>query len=151
MTDERRVLVLANQTLCGDRLVEVVTERVAAGPHAFHVVVPATPVREQEGPPGTGDDDVLTAPVRAYALAQQRLDRAVEQIRAAGASASGEVGDADPLVAAELALEHFPADEVLVLTLPQRFSRWLRGGLPSRVGRASGLPVQHVVEEAVIG
>ncbi|WNV76547.1 hypothetical protein [Geodermatophilus sp. DSM 44513] len=151
MTDERRCLVLANQTLCGERLLELVAERVATGPHAFHVVVPATPVRDQEGPPGGGDDDVLTAPTRAYALAQQRLDRAVEQIRAAGATASGEVGDPDPLVAAELALKHVRADEVVVVTLPLGLSRWLRGGLPARVGRASGLPVQHVVEEAVPG
>ena len=38
----RRYLVVANQTLLGDRLLSRVGECLAAGPCQFHLVVPAT-------------------------------------------------------------------------------------------------------------
>lgn len=45
----------------------------------------------------------------------------------------GKLGDPDPFVAVRdaLAAEHF--DEVLISTLPERVSAWLRRDLPHRV------------------
>lgn len=139
----RRCLVLANQTLCGPRLLEAIQRRVGSGEHEFHVVVPATPLGDQErvlvgnGPPAD----------HGHALAAQRLARALDAIRELGAPADGEVGDPDPMTAVRLALGRFPADEVLVSTLHRGLSRWLHVDLPSRIERSCGLPVEHVVGE----
>jgi hypothetical protein len=142
----RRCLVLANQTLGGLRLLEAVERRVAAGEHQFYVVVPATPIADQErvavgsGPPAD----------HAHAVAAQRLARALDQLRDLGAPAEGEVGDPDPLEAARLALRRFDADEVVVSTLRLGLSRWLRADLPSRIERSLHLPVEHVVGESAL-
>jgi hypothetical protein len=136
----RRCLVLANQTLCGPRLLESIRRRVESGEHSFFVVVPATPLAHMERPTvGNGPPAD-----HAYAVAAQRLFRAVDSIRELGATADGEVGDPDPLEAVRLALGRFSADEVLVSTLRLGLSRWLRADLPSRVERSCQLPVEHV-------
>ena len=44
--EPRRILVVANQTACGDELLDVVRQRVADGPCRFTMLVPATPPRE---------------------------------------------------------------------------------------------------------
>ncbi|MQA35885.1 hypothetical protein [Modestobacter roseus] len=138
-----RTLVLANQTLGGEKLLAAVQERVAAGPHQFHVVVPATPVHDQAGAAGSGP----SSDERAYALASQRLDRALTEIRELGGEADGEVGDPDAMEALRLALGRAPADEVIVSTLPLGISRWLRGNLPAKIERSCGLPVVHLVDD----
>ncbi|MCZ2828081.1 hypothetical protein O2W14_04435 [Modestobacter sp. VKM Ac-2986] len=140
----RRCLILANQTLAGPQLLETVRQRIASGAHEFYIVVPATPIADQEratvgsGPPAD----------HAHALAAQRLTRALDEVRALGAPAEGEVGDRDPLEATRLALRRFGADEVVVSTLRSGLSRWLRADLPSRIERSLHLPVEHVVGDS---
>ncbi|MGY1857697.1 hypothetical protein [Modestobacter sp. SYSU DS0290] len=138
-----KTLVLANQTLGGEALLDAVRERVAAGPHRFHVVVPATPLHDEADVPAGGP----SSEERAYALASQRLDRALTEIRELGGEVDGEVGDPDALTAVRLALGRFAADEVVVSTLPLGISRWLRGNLPAKIEKASGLPVVHLVDD----
>ncbi len=140
-----RCLVVGNQTLGGTRLVEAVQQRLGADGAEFFVVVPATPIRDQEV--GPGPDAGPSLQERAYALARQRLEAALDQLRALGAITDGEVGDADPLEAARLAHRRFGADEVIVCTLPLGVSRWLRGNLPRKVERLLGVPVVHLLEE----
>ena len=147
----RRCLIVANQTLGGAQLLEAVQERIATESHQFYVVVPATPLKDQESVPGRVADPGPSPQDRAYALARQRLDRAIEEIRELGAGADGEVGDADPFEAARLAAGRFPADEVIVSTLPLGLSRWLRGNLPARIERALDLPVVRIVADAEAG
>jgi hypothetical protein len=137
----RRSLVLANQTLGGEKLLDAVRERVSAEAHEFYVVVPATPIQDQSDGVGPPSDE------RAYALATQRLSTALDQIRALGSSAEGEVGEADALEAVRLALGRFGADEVIVSTLPLGLSRWLRGNLPARIERTFDLPIVHIVAD----
>jgi hypothetical protein len=38
-------------------------------------------------------------------------------------------------------------DEIIVSTLPMRFSKWMHAGLPERIARVTGAPVTHVVSE----
>jgi len=147
----RRCLIVANQTLGGAQLVLAVQERIATESHEFYVVVPATPLKDQETGPGSAADPGPSLEERAYALARQRLDRALEEIRELGASADGEVGDPDAFEAARLAAGRFPADEVIVSTLPLGLSRWLRGNLPARIERALDLPVVRIVGDAGTG
>jgi hypothetical protein len=143
----RRCLIIANQTLGGAQLVAAVQERIAREAHEFYVVVPATPLRDQELGVGSLPGSAPSPQERAYALARQRLDRAVRQIADLGGTADGEVGDADAFEAARLAAGGFAADEVIVSTLPLGLSRWLRGNLPARIERALDLPVVRIVGE----
>jgi hypothetical protein len=53
------------------------------------------------------------------------------------------VGDHEPLMAIEDAVNRAPYDELIVSTLPRRLSRWLRLDLVSKAG-GIGLPVTHV-------
>jgi hypothetical protein len=143
----RRCLIVANQTLSTDTLRRAVQERIAAGPHEFHVVAPATPAQDQVEGPGAYATLGPSARDRAYALARQRLDRSLDQLRALGAPVDGDVGDPDVLVAVRLALGRFPADEIIVSTLPRGLSQWLRRDLPARLRRTCGIPVTHLSAE----
>jgi GABA permease len=133
----RRFLVVANQTLAGHHLLELVRQRLAAGPSWFFVLVPATPIDTQLLP-GVGEADVV---------ARRRLEGALARFRAEGASAVGAVGDPDPLRAITEALRQESFDEVILSTLPAGTSRWLMDDLPTRLAGATRIPVTHVVGE----
>ena len=147
----RRCLIIANQTLGGAQLLDAVQERIAREAHEFYVVVPATPLADQELGAGSLPGSAPSPQERAYALARQRLDRAVRQIAELGGRADGEVGDADAFEAARRAADAFVADEVIVSTLPMGLSRWLRGNLPARIERALDLPVVRIVGDPEAG
>ena len=147
----RRYLVVANQSLDSDELMEVVRERVAAGPAEFRLVVPATPVKDLASNavpipmPVMGGTPTLPAPPKeARRMAQGKLDAAVRKLTAAGVRANGTVGDADPLRAGEEATAAGEFDEIIVSTLPARVSRWLHQDLPARLENTFHLPVTHV-------
>ena len=151
-----RYLVLANQSLDSDELMELVRERVAAGPAEFWLVVPATPVKDLVSNvmpipmPVMGGSPTLPAPpAEARRLAQAQLDAAVRKLTAAGVRANGTVGDPDPLRAVEEATATGEFDEIIVSTLPKRFSRWLRQDLPDRLVHRFHLPVTHVATKDV--
>src|SRR5438128_1221462 len=133
----RRYLVVANQTLAGHHLLEHVRQCLAAGPSWFFVLVPATPIQTQFVP-GEGDAEVL---------ARRRLEGALARFRAEGASTVGAVGDPSPLRAITDALRQESFDEIVLSTLPPGTSRWLVEDLPTRLARATGLPVTHLVAE----
>lgn len=131
----RRYLVVANQTLGGAHLVDVLRDLVSDGSCRLHVVVPATPVNQQwvhtEG--------------EAIAVAQERLQRALTRFAELGADVSGQVGDERPLDAIGDALREDDYDAIVLSTLPAGVSRWIGMDLPHRVERAFDVPVTHVV------
>ncbi len=146
-----RYLVVANQSLDSDELMELVRQRVAAGPCEFWLVVPATPVKDLAPNampipmPVMGGTPTLPAPPEeARRLAQAKLDAAVQKLTAAGVRASGTVGDSDPLRAVEEATATGEFDEIIVSTLPAPLSRWLHQDLPARLEQKFHLPVTHV-------
>ena len=144
-----RYLIVANQTLGGDDLTELVKKRAKAEPSEFFIVVPATPVMEMvqgaEAASVVGGSTVLpSSPEHAREVARQRLDAALSQLRAVGAKVEGQVGDRDPVHAVETALRGRQFDEIIVSTLPKRVSRWLHQDLPRRLEHKTQLPVTHV-------
>ena len=131
----RRYLVVANQTLMSEELRAAVRERLGTPPCRFHVVVPATPPRDQ----------LFWTEGAALVVARERLEEALAWMHAEGAISTGSIGDADPVLAVVDALPRDQFDEIVVSTLPPRLSRWIRQDLPHRLARRTDLPVCHVV------
>lgn len=145
----RRYLIVANQTLGGDELVELIRKRAKSEPCEFFVVVPATPIMEMvQGvsamPVMGGLPSIPSSPEHAREVAQERLDAALSQLRTVSASVDGLVGDPDPVHAVGTAMRGRQFDEIIVSTLPNRLSRWLRQDLPHRLEHKTQLPVTHV-------
>ena len=66
-------------------------------------------------------------------------------MHAAGLSASGHLGDADPLQALDDALRVFEPDEVVISTHPPQRSGWLERQVVRRARERYTLPITHVV------
>ena len=134
--DERRILVIANETVGGSPLRDVIHRRAEGVEELVRVVCPAlmSPVRyfasDEDGP---------------RAAAQERLERSLERLRELGVAAEGEVGDADPLQAIEDELRTFGADEVIISTHPEGRSVWLEKGVVSAARERFDVPITHVV------
>jgi hypothetical protein len=145
----RHYLVVANQTLGGDELVQLISRRAKSEPSEFFLVVPATPTIEMvQGVPALpvigGIPLLPSTPEQSQALAEQRLNDALAQLKAVNVTVDGLVGHPDPVRAVETAMRGRHFDEIIVSTLPQRMSRWLRQDLPHRLEHKTGLPVTHV-------
>jgi len=134
--DEKRVLVVANETVGGDELMEVIGELALAERSLFYVVCPALNSRLKTW---TSDED----PARA--AAQIRLHATLERLSSVGIEAQGDVGDVDPLVAVEDAVRLFRPNELVVSTHPEGRSNWLERGVVSALRERYDVPVTHVV------
>src|SRR5215471_7323060 len=86
--DERRVLVVANETVARAALRDEIRRAVEGAQANVLVVTPAlnSPIRHW-----TSDED------GARAAAEERLGRSVAELERLGIDAHGEVGDADPV------------------------------------------------------
>jgi hypothetical protein len=130
----KKILVVANRTVGGKKLIDWVRSRAKEGDAKFILVVP------QDRPPHGGviyNDAVRHA-------AHVRLSLARQAMAQEGIDLVGEVGDEDPFTATMDGIAIHRPDEVVVSTLPRTASGWLRRDLVERVQEASGLPVEHV-------
>ena len=134
--DERRILVIANETVGGEELLSILRQRSENVRERIHVVCPA--LNSQLRHWASDEDD-------ARAAAQGRLDRSLEQLRAHGVQADGEVGDSDPLQAIEDALRTFGADEIVISTHPEGRSNWLERNVVGVARERFDVPITHVV------
>jgi hypothetical protein len=134
--NERRILVIANETVGGQTLRETIRERSEGWRAKVLVVTPAlnTPLKHW-----VSDDD------QARDAAQERLDRSLARLREAGIEARGEIGDGEPLQAIEDALRTFGADEIIISTHPEGRSNWLEKGVVSNARERFAVPIAHVV------
>jgi hypothetical protein len=133
----KHILVVANQTIGGSKLLDLVRERAKEPDTSFTLVVP------------------MTSPRSGYVIyedavrdsAQVRLDLALSYLRSEDIVASGELGDEDPYTATLDALREYEPDEVIISTLPQSSSGWLRRDLIERIQGATTAPVTHVISD----
>jgi len=58
------------------------------------------------------------------------------------------IGDPDPYTAIVNALELFRVDDIVISTLPNEHSGWLRADLIKRVRHITSATVEHVVVDA---
>jgi GABA permease len=134
--DERRVLVVANETVGGEELLSTISTLALSQQTRFRVVCPALNSRLKTY---TSDED----PARE--AAQQRLDVTLARLSSVGIEASGEVGDGDPLVAVDDAVRTFGPNEIVISTHPPGRSNWLEKGVVDSVRSRYDVPVTHVV------
>jgi hypothetical protein len=131
------ILVVANQTIGGAKLIDLVKERAKTPDTSFTLVVPMTK-------PRSGyviyDDAVRDS-------AQVRLDLTLSYLRSEDVVASGDLGDEDPYTATLDAIHEYHPDEIIISTLPHSSSGWLRRDLIERIQDAAGAPVTHVVSD----
>jgi hypothetical protein len=106
---------------------------------------------------GEVDLRLIAAPVEANSVrhvlgdvdepkreARERLQASLQSLREAGLQARGEVGDSDPVQAAQDALLEAPADEVVIFERETLESRWFEGDLTERAEEAIEPPLRIV-------
>ncbi len=133
---ERRVLVIANETVGGQELLSAISTLALSQQTQFLVVCPALNSRLKTF---TSDED----PARE--AAQQRLEETLARLASVGIEARGEVGDGDPLVAVDDAVRTFGPNEIVLSTHPPGKSNWLERGVVESVRAHYDVPLTHVV------
>jgi hypothetical protein len=119
-------LIVAYRTAATPRLLDAVRARAERDPCSFTLLLPRP----------YWDPDTEEASLT--------LELAVPLLEdAAGGHVEGIVGESDPFLAVKHALEDARFDEVIVSTLPEHVSHWLRRDLPSRI-KQLGVPVTVV-------
>jgi hypothetical protein len=126
--DVKRTLVVANQTMNSRPLLDALKEKARDEPRRFIVIAP------QADSPDDGDP-------------HERLATTLRELSDAGLPAVGQVEHHDPYTAIQNALQFYAPDEIVISTLPETRSGWLRGDLIGRVQAHTGKPVEHVVSE----
>jgi hypothetical protein len=153
----RKYLVVANQTLQAAELRDELRKRISAGPCSFFVIVPGTKAAQYD-PVAAGG--VLPQPgmwwwatyyarpatdEEATAQARERLSLMLDGLATLGVPVEGDLGSSDPLAAIQEVCPGRQFDEIIVATLPQHVSRWLKADLPHQAQRRFGLPITTII------
>jgi hypothetical protein len=131
-----RILVVIDEPCPSQSLCATVRQHAVEEPCETLIIAP------QRGSTATQwyvDEDA------ARADAAQRLRSCVSCLAGSGIRVDGRLTDPDPVHAIADALHDFPADEILLITAPQRPSTWLRPNVIDRVRRSFDQRVEHVV------
>jgi hypothetical protein len=129
-TGRANVLVVANETVLGERLLDRIRERAAQGAAGFLIVSPQSDPSRAEHPE-----------------AERRLRQALTTLRDEGIEAHGQIAHPDPYAAAMQVIEDERVDELIVSTFPGEKSGWLRRDVVERLRKDAGVPVEHVVAD----
>lgn len=133
----KEILVVANRTLGGKKLLDAVRARATAGDVRFRLVVP-------QSKPSAG---LVIYDEAVRESAQVRVELAISLVQAEGIEATGEIGDSDPFSATMDAIAEHRPEEIILSTHPATQSGWLRRDLIERIQNASGLEVEHIVTD----
>jgi plastocyanin len=135
---ERRVLVVANDTLDEEALLREV-ERLACVPDTHLLLL--VPALITTGARLTGAIDGLCDQARV------RLKTALDRAGDHGLVVAGEISEADPLQAIEDTFATFAPDEVIVSTRSEQAASGLEPRLAGLVRERFAVPVRHLVFE----
>jgi len=133
-----RLLAIVTDALEGPEPIEEIRRAAGNGDGAeLRVVVPAVEATSFRHTLGDVDE-----PMRQ---AEERLRAALDSLSRNGFKASGEVGDPDPVQAAQDALLKAPADEVLIFEREAAQARWFEEGLFDRARESLEPPLRMIV------
>jgi hypothetical protein len=135
----RRVIAIVTDDLHGSEPLEQLQANANGAGVEVRIVVPAveaTPLQHTLG-------DIEGPRERA----ENRLERNLKALRDSGLEADGEVGDPDPVQAAQDALLKAPADEVLIFSHAEGQAEWYEKGLYERAQESIEPPLRLVVLE----
>ncbi|UGS36725.1 hypothetical protein [Capillimicrobium parvum] len=119
------LLVVASRTAESSELISYLRERARTGPVHVTLVVPLEVGGRDAG--------------------RERLEGALARLHEIGIEAVGQVaGDGEPLHAVLEVYDPKRHDEIIVVTLPEHLSRWLRCDLPHRIAQVTGALVRHI-------
>jgi nucleotide-binding universal stress UspA family protein len=133
----KTLLVVANETLGGARLLTRIKEKAAAEQDGLRVVVCVPRTNPRQGN--------IIYDEAVFDAAQVRIDLARKILREEGIDAIGEVGDPDPYTATMDAIAEYRPGEIIISTYPAASSGWLRRDLIERIAEATQIPVEHLV------
>jgi hypothetical protein len=140
---ERRVLAVVTDDLSGPESIEEIRREAEGRDVELRVVVPAVEANPFRHTLGDIDEPRKQA--------EERLDAVLRHLRESGIDAAGEVGDPDPIQAAQDALLKEPADEVLIFEHAGSESPWFEQGLLDRARKSLEPPLRLVAVEHTEG
>ena len=140
--ESRRVLVVVDDACTAPELCASV--RALGGDISIEALVIA-PARGQASAQWYLDEDAVRAD------ATHRLRTCVSCLGRRGIRVRGELSDSDPVQGIADALHEFPADEIVLVTAPQRPSRWLRQNDIDRARKSFRQPITHLFMPALHG
>lgn len=133
------VLLLVSEPTLSAEVIAAIREHLEDRPREVMVVAPAligSAIKHAMG-------DVDEARDEAGGV----LEKSLGQLKAAGVEARGQVGDSDPLLALQDALQTFPTDEIVIVTRPHEKARWLEDDLFQRAEHTFEQPIIHLEVE----
>ena len=134
-----RVIAVVTDELHGPEPIEQLRSGGDGDGVEVRVVVPAVEASPLEHTLGDVDEPRKQA--------EERLERVLRHLRDGNVQVSGEVGDPDPVQAAQDALLKAPADEVLIFEHCEAEAEWYENGLFERATESIEPPLRLVVLE----
>ena len=135
-TCRRRVLVVVDSPCTSRELCASVRTATHRDPVEALVIAPAH---------GSAETQWYVDEDAARADAMHRLRACLACLDDDGIRASGRLSDPDPVNAIGDALHDFAADEILLITAPQRPSTWLRPNVIDRVRRSFHQQLEQII------
>lgn len=135
----RRVIAVLTDNLHGPEPLEQILAKADGNGVDLRVVVPATEANALQHTLGDIDEPKHKA--------EDRLQQALQMLRAEGIEVNGEVGDPDPVQAAQDALLKAPADEVLIFEHCDEQSKWYEQGLLEKAQEGIEPPLRVIAVE----
>jgi hypothetical protein len=135
-----RLLAIVTDELDGAEPIDEIRRAGNGGGTEVRVIVPAVEATSFRHTLGDIDE-----PKRE---AEERLRVALEALSRGGISATGGVGDPDPVQAAQDALLEAPADEVVIFERESEQARWFEKGLFERARESLEPPLRMVVVQS---
>jgi hypothetical protein len=133
----RRLLAIVTDEMKGTEPVEEIRRAGNGDGVDLRIVVPAVEANALHHTLGDIDEP--------RAEAEERLGRVLATLRGNGIEAAGEVGDPDPVQAAQDALLKGPADEVLIFEHEDAQARWFEQGMFEKAQAGIEPPLRLVV------
>lgn len=136
----RSLIAVITDPLESDGAVEELSRGANGDAAAVRIVVPAVEANVLRHTMGDIDEPREEA--------RKRLEASLRYLRGHGVDAEGEIGDPDPVQAAQDALLKAPADEIVFFEREQGQERWFEGGLFEHAKESLEPPLRMVIVDS---